>query len=260
MDLRTKCCRVCKQEKQVRNFLIRNKKTGNRRTECKLCLYIKNKDIDPNSVSTISYLDKIIEPKKKKIINGKKCKQCSRYKKNDEYYKSRVYIRKICKKCTKKNRNKYYDNNKDLVCEQVKKYRNNNPDKILERNRKYRVNNEEKIKNYNKEYCQYYKNNFSENIKASSNRIRAIRENVEGTFSKDELKDVYLNQKGKCFYCNCELSYKYHADHYIPISRGGTNYINNIVCSCAKCNLSKNKKLPEEYLEYVEKIKELSVK
>jgi 5-methylcytosine-specific restriction endonuclease McrA len=35
-----------------------------------------------------------------------------------------------------------------------------------------------------------------------------------------------------------------------PISRGGTNNIENITLSCAKCNLSKGAKTVEEFLEW----------
>jgi len=39
-----------------------------------------------------------------------------------------------------------------------------------------------------------------------------------------------------------------HADHYIPLAKGGSNRRENIVCSCASCNLSKNDKLPEDFI------------
>jgi 5-methylcytosine-specific restriction endonuclease McrA len=32
----------------------------------------------------------------------------------------------------------------------------------------------------------------------------------------------------------------WHIDHVMPVSQGGTNYLNNLVLSCARCNLSKH--------------------
>lgn len=58
-----------------------------------------------------------------------------------------------------------------------------------------------------------------------------------------------------CFYC--EKRQAEHVDHYIPIARwsevrltaqqqaDGPNHISNLVGACAKCNLSKNAKLPD---------------
>ena len=47
-----------------------------------------------------------------------------------------------------------------------------------------------------------------------------------------------------CYYCNCELDEKKHLDHYIPLSKGGTHSIDNVVWSCASCNLKKGAKVP----------------
>lgn len=66
------------------------------------------------------------------------------------------------------------------------------------------------------------------------------RKDVEGwhTFADVELQ--YRSQKGKCWHCGKDLNYMYHVDHLIPIAKGGTNWPNNIVCSCAKCNFEKH--------------------
>lgn len=36
-----------------------------------------------------------------------------------------------------------------------------------------------------------------------------------------------------------------HADHVIPLSRGGKHSLSNLVISCATCNLRKNARMPE---------------
>jgi len=51
----------------------------------------------------------------------------------------------------------------------------------------------------------------------------------------------YRSQKGKCWHCGVKLN-GYHIDHLIPLSRGGTNKANNIVCSCLSCNALKGAK------------------
>lgn len=59
------------------------------------------------------------------------------------------------------------------------------------------------------------------------------------TFSPHELV-AHIERIGKqCIHCGGNYE---HNDHYIPISRGGRNSLDNIVPSCAKCNLSKGGK------------------
>ena len=51
---------------------------------------------------------------------------------------------------------------------------------------------------------------------------------------------IYYRENKKCFYCSKNLSFKQMSiDHFYPLSKGGTNDIFNIVCSCKKCNREK---------------------
>jgi 5-methylcytosine-specific restriction endonuclease McrA len=43
------------------------------------------------------------------------------------------------------------------------------------------------------------------------------------------------------------LAKGYHVDHRVPLSRGDSNDISNIVLACPHCNLSKGAKLPEDF-------------
>lgn len=47
----------------------------------------------------------------------------------------------------------------------------------------------------------------------------------------------------RCYWCNRMVSPKNaHADHIMPISRGGSHSISNLAIACAACNLSKGAK------------------
>lgn len=48
-----------------------------------------------------------------------------------------------------------------------------------------------------------------------------------------------------CTYCGVPAE---HLDHVIPRSRGGTSNDDNLVPACARCNLAKGAKTPEEWL------------
>lgn len=52
----------------------------------------------------------------------------------------------------------------------------------------------------------------------------------------------------RCFYCKRELDeLSAHRDHQIPLSRGGSDKIENIVPCCQSCNSKKGAKTAEEF-------------
>lgn len=57
---------------------------------------------------------------------------------------------------------------------------------------------------------------------------------------------VKKRDEGRCQYCG-DLSPGGHIDHVIPLSRGGTDSIENLKWSCPTCNLSKGDKTLDEW-------------
>lgn len=74
------------------------------------------------------------------------------------------------------------------------------------------------------------------------------RRGVPGKHTVAELRARYADQEGRCFWCREALSDDYHRDHVIPVSKGGTNDIRNIVLACAPCNVRKSDTHPLELL------------
>jgi len=55
---------------------------------------------------------------------------------------------------------------------------------------------------------------------------------------------VSAKYKFKCKYCGRSVRHvKCHVDHIIPLSRGGTNDIDNLCLACQDCNLRKYNKI-----------------
>jgi len=99
-----------------------------------------------------------------------------------------------------------------------------NPDVWKDRTRDYRKNNPEKKKVW------------------EHNR-RAV-----GGFSNADVIDKFNSQDWLCVCCGLSLLYGYHIDHIIPVSRGGSNWPDNIQLLCSTCNLKKNALTMEEWL------------
>jgi 5-methylcytosine-specific restriction endonuclease McrA len=60
-------------------------------------------------------------------------------------------------------------------------------------------------------------------------------------------ENVWRRDKGLCQYCGISLKLgESTLDHVVPRSRRGANTWQNIVCSCAKCNLHKRNRTPDE--------------
>jgi len=72
-------------------------------------------------------------------------------------------------------------------------------------------------------------------IRLTGSKARKIRDKVRNIFS-----DV-------CYYCG-EEAQTGHIEHKIPLAIGGTNDLDNLVWSCADCNLSKGTKTSEEFI------------
>jgi len=85
---------------------------------------------------------------------------------------------------------------------------------------------------------------------ATRQKRRALLHTAVGTHTPEQIQEQYNRQRGHCYYCRKNVALnEYHLDHVIPLSRGGSNDISNIVVSCAACNLSKRDKLPHEFFK-----------
>jgi 5-methylcytosine-specific restriction endonuclease McrA len=73
-------------------------------------------------------------------------------------------------------------------------------------------------------------------------RLRAV-----GAFTAEEWQAKLERYDYRCHWCGERIKGTPHADHLIPLSRGGENTISNIVPACKSCNLSKRNKLPHEW-------------
>lgn len=127
------------------------------------------------------------------------------------------------------------------------------PDAFKARKQKYlakvRDTQEFKLKQKKRNQGNYAK--YRETFIANSSKRRAKLKEIPGSYTKNDLLIIFQKQEGACLYCDANVGRRgkrWHADHFIPLSRGGTNYPENIVIACADCNLSKHAKMPWEFM------------
>lgn len=136
-----------------------------------------------------------------------------------------------------------YHSNADAWKAANKKWRQDNPDKSRARNRaSWRRHATKRIR-------ESIENARKKPIakRARSHAYRARQREAAGRFTAAEFEAKIAAQNGKCFYCRSPLVVPV-AEHMIPLCRGGSNWIDNIVASCQSCNCSKGKKTHIEFL------------
>lgn len=107
------------------------------------------------------------------------------------------------------------------------------PEYIKAASKKWRVNNPESVRIYR------------------INR-RSLEAGAAGKLSKNLLSKLLILQKGKCACCKIQLSKTIvHRDHINPLFLGGHNMDNNIQLLCCKCNQSKGKKHPIDFMQSI---------
>lgn len=224
MNLLQKICKTCGVQKDQAMFYIKQR-INNKiyySAHCKLCDKIKKK-LPEN-----------------KIKNNARVRE--RRKQNPSQF--REY--------DKKKRLGYTPDQKLEVASKLKKWRENNPDKVAS----YRP--KKAIQKYSKTYYEKHKELIKQKNslykKQNLDKCREWRHNREnkmlgGNISSGIIEKLYLLQKGKCACCKSKLGNKYHLDHIVPISKGGSNTDENVQLLRDICNMNKSAKDPIDYMQ-----------
>jgi HNH endonuclease len=176
-----------------------------------------------------------------------------------------------------------YQTKREQILEQARQYRNKNRERRSARIKQYRITHREEVaarrrKYYHehREHClaqkrrdyEKHKEQRLENSKvyrktergrlirrASWHKREAQKLSVGGFYTSAQILEQLRRQRNRCYYPACGRSkfqkvngkYVYHIEHVVPLSRGGSNSIDNLVLSCPTCNLRKGTKLLHEW-------------
>jgi 5-methylcytosine-specific restriction endonuclease McrA len=82
----------------------------------------------------------------------------------------------------------------------------------------------------------------------------AKRKGAAGRYTRQEWTQLLSAYNYRCAYCDRRVTRKSaSADHAIPLSRGGTNWIENIIPACLSCNQRKSSLTAQEFLKRIRK-------
>lgn len=175
-----------------------------------------------------------------------RCKECVRAYQKANKRKRAEYNRahyEANKERIKEYQRVHYEANRERMLIYRRTHYQANKESIAEDQRVYRKINRERVK----EYMRTYHKTHLEERKALRRRRRARQRSAEGRHTGADIKRQYSAQKGKCYYCGKKVRDKYHVEHVVPLSRGGSDGPDNIVIACPACNLAKHDKLPHEW-------------
>ena len=137
-------------------------------------------------------------------------------------------------------------------------------EKVLERNRLFRKNNPEYVKEYqdkyraeHKEEREEYRLNNLEKFRSYARKRKAWKlNNGFEPYTEQQVLDLYGED---CHICNTPIDFSaskkvgvgnwrigLHMDHLIPLSKGGSDTIDNVRPAHGECNLTKNAKVLQE--------------
>lgn len=143
---------------------------------------------------------------------------------------------------------KYRAKNLQTIREKSKAYRLAFPEKAKLAAHKSRIKRAEKVSERGKA-------TYRANPKAAAARWRkrrAIKAEATGSHTVEDISAINKNQRFACVYCGISTAEKYEVDHIIPLSRGGSDYPENLQILCMRCNRSKHTKTHDEYVQYLE--------
>ena len=222
-----KKCSKCKKIKPASEFYLEKRFKDGFQSECKQCFIIRTKKWASKNIDKVKEYKKKwkkFNPKKIKVARDKWIKdnpeQNKRYKKN--WREANLGYQK---EWTKKNP----ERRKEITKKGLKKYRKIYPERVKMSIKKWAQANPEKIRMINKKHS-------------------AKRRGALGSHTLEQWKILKNKYNNCCAICGrqepfTDLWYQFLTeDHISPISKGGSNFIENIQPLCIYCNGKKGVK------------------
>ena len=180
----------------------------------------------------------------------KKCTKCGEVKDFAEFTKNKkgkFGLQARCRACMNEISRAYHKANKDAIKARKDLDRKENPEKYADIERRRHKKHKEKRRKKSKDWTAANPEKARVHWRRRSQRKRASKYGCNSETWDRHV--IHAEAGGRCLYCGIKIELdEMHADHFIPLVKGGSNLRGNIVCSCASCNLSKHDKMPEDFI------------
>ncbi len=161
------------------------------------------------------------------------CRTCNR-EACREYYRKNREVRLARQKA-------YYERNRETILDKDRADREANPEKERERGRAYYQQNREAVK----AHVQAWDDANPEKVREHFARRRARQR--DATIGVVDLVALFERDKGICYLCRKAVDPgSWHADHVVPLSRGGDHSMANLRVTHPHCNSRKGSRLVSE--------------
>lgn len=164
------------------------------------------------------------------------CRQCDRVKSLEEFVVSRRNLLGRgyrCYECHRKANKQSIERHRETRNERNRAWSREN----LDYYREYARSRPEMRRTVQRNWRQ----NNPEQVRAGVERYRARKINAEGAYTVEEWQNLCESYQYRCLCCGQQKPLT--VDHVVPLSQGGTNYIDNIQPLCETCNKSKGNKI-----------------
>lgn len=145
-----------------------------------------------------------------------------------------------------------------------KTWAENHPAELKAYQKEYRKGHEEYFRGKNRAWIEAHRDEVNARARAywarhrhaqitHTTKAKARRAGAPGSHTTVEWMACLERHGYRCAYCDGPLTpTTCTRDHAIPLSRGGSNDIENIVPACRRCNFSKRSRTPEEFRSFTE--------
>lgn len=181
---------------------------------------------------------------------AKRCTGCRALRPASQFHKCAALddgLRPRCKTCRQADSARYYEENKGTISAANAARYARDPDKVKERVRRYQAANPEGLRRRQAKYLATP--GGKEMMKAAQQRRRARKAGATTEhFTVEDIRQDWADHDlWSCFFCAGPAE-PLHTDHFMPLARGGTHALSNLVPSCAGCNHAKTDKEPWTFL------------
>jgi 5-methylcytosine-specific restriction endonuclease McrA len=135
---------------------------------------------------------------------------------------------------------RYYDKNRQECIERSRQWRLDNTERYNQYCRNRYASRLQEFRQIGADRMQGWRRKHPEKHRHAVKLQRAKRKLAPGHHTLEQWLYKVEYHGWRCFYCGRKVNYvTVTQDHLIPLSRGGTNWVSNLVPACRSCNSSK---------------------